>query len=109
MLNLKFTHVWRHTCVIACLMHVKLQKLACVHIVICNFGMHTQASEHMGHTKDARHELTFGLPHYTCKSNCFTADELLNYVVRDVFISTMLGYLCVLSGQDQVLYSTKII
>ena len=58
-LNLNFTHSCKHT-------HVKLQKLACMHTVACNFGMRTRASEHMRHTRYAHHELALGLPHYTC-------------------------------------------
>ena len=65
-LNLKFTHACRHTRVLARLMHVKLQKLACGCTVARNFGMRTWASEHMRHTRNARHELVLGLPHYTC-------------------------------------------
>ena len=65
-LNLKFTHMCRHTCVLANLMHVKLQKLACVRTVARNFGVHTWASEHTRHMRNARHKLALGLPHYTC-------------------------------------------
>ena len=46
--------------------HVKLQKLSCARTVACNFGVRTQASEHTQHTRNARHELALGLPHYTC-------------------------------------------
>ena len=49
--------------VLACLTHVKLQKLACVRTVAHNFGVRMRASEHTRHTRNARHELT---PHYTC-------------------------------------------
>ena len=52
--------------VLACLMHVKLQKLACACTVARNFGVRTWASEHTRHTRNARHELAFGLLHYTC-------------------------------------------
>ena len=62
-LNLNFTHACRHTCVLARLTHVKLQKLAYAHTVAHNFGVRTQASEH---TRNACHELALGLPHYTC-------------------------------------------
>ena len=58
--------VQAHTC--ACTfneMHVKLQKLACTRTVACNFGVHMRASEHTRHTRNARHELALGLPHYT--------------------------------------------
>ena len=48
------------------LMHEKLQKLMCVHNVACSFGMRMWDSEHMWHMRDAHHELTLGLPHYTC-------------------------------------------
>ena len=65
-LNLNFTHICRHTRVLAHLTHVKLQKLACAHTVACNFGMRTRASEHMRHTRNARHELALGLPYYMC-------------------------------------------
>ena len=65
-LNLNFTHVCMYTRVLACLTHAKLQKLACANTVAGNFGMHTQDSKHMRHTKDARHELALGLAHYTC-------------------------------------------
>ena len=51
---------------LACLMHEKLHKLACARTVTCNFGMYTQASEHMRHKKDACHEVALRLPHYTC-------------------------------------------
>ena len=66
-LNLNFTYACRHMRVLACLTRVKLQKL-CVHALLCahNFGMCTQASEHTHHTRNARHELTLGLPHHTC-------------------------------------------
>ena len=46
-LNLNFTHTCRHTRVLARLMCVKLQKLACAHTVARNFGVRTLASEHM--------------------------------------------------------------
>ena len=31
-----------------------------------NFGVRMWASEHMRHTRNVRHELALGLPHYTC-------------------------------------------
>ena len=46
---------------------VKLQKLACARTVARNFGVRTRASEHTRHTRNARHELALGLPHYTCR------------------------------------------
>ena len=66
-------------------MHVKLQKPACAHTVARNFGVHTRASEHTRHTKNAHHELVLGLQHYTCGvttgivavGNYFAADQLL--------------------------------
>ena len=63
---LKFTHACRHTHVLVRLTHVKLQKLACARTVTRNFGLRTWASEHTRHTRNARHELTLGLPHYKC-------------------------------------------
>ena len=51
---------------LARLTRVKLQKLACARSVARNFGVRTQASEHTRHTRNARHELALGLPHYTC-------------------------------------------
>ena len=67
---------------LACLMHTKLQKLACARTVARDFGMRVQDSKHM---RDSRHKLTLGLPHYTCGvttgtvavGNCFAADWLL--------------------------------
>ena len=47
-------------------MHAKLQKLVCAHTVACDFGVHMWESKHTRHTRDARHKLTLGLPHYTC-------------------------------------------
>ena len=58
--RVQYTHVLPH------LMHAKLQKLACAHTVAHDFGVHMWNSKHTRHTKDARHELTLGLPHYTC-------------------------------------------
>ena len=52
---------------LARLTRVKLQKLACVRTVACNFGVRTRASEHTQHTRNACHELALGLPHYTCR------------------------------------------
>ena len=54
--------------------HLKLKKLACTCTVACNFGMYTIASEHIRHTSDAHHELTLGLPHYTCGVQVATVD-----------------------------------
>ena len=51
---------------LARLTRAKLQKLACVRTVALNFGVHMWDSKHMQHTRDARHELALGLPHYTC-------------------------------------------
>ena len=65
-LNLNSTYVCRYTSVLICLMCVKLQKLACTHSVACNFGMCTWNSKYMQHTRDARHQLALGFPHYTC-------------------------------------------
>ena len=65
-LNLNFTHACRHMCMLASLMCAKFQKLACAHSVACNFGMRRWATEHTRLTRDAHHELTLGLPHYTC-------------------------------------------
>ena len=66
---------------------VKLQKLACARAVARNFGMRTRANEHTRrekytsrdhtwfatlhmwctrHMRNVRHEITLGLPHYTC-------------------------------------------
>ena len=44
-------------------MRPKLQKLAFACSVARNFGVRMPATEH---TRDSRHELTLGLPHYTC-------------------------------------------
>ena len=65
-LNLNFTHVCRYTCVLACLTHAKLQKLACARTVACDFGVYMRDSKHTSHMRDARHELALGLPHYMC-------------------------------------------
>ena len=46
--------------------HVTLKNLAFTSTVARNFGMHTITSEHTQHTSDTCHELTLGLPHYTC-------------------------------------------
>ena len=43
-----------------------LKKLACACTVACDFVMRIQDSKHTQHTRDARHELALGLPHYTC-------------------------------------------
>ena len=51
---------------LARLTHAKLQKLVCARTVACDFGMRTWDSKHTGHTRDAHHELTLGLSHYTC-------------------------------------------
>ena len=51
---------------LARLTHVKLQKLACAHTVVHNFGVRMWDSKHTRHTRDARHELALGLPYYTC-------------------------------------------
>ena len=48
------------------LTHAKRQKLACARTVECDFGMCTRDSKHTQRTRDVRHELTLGLPHYTC-------------------------------------------
>ena len=53
-------------CVLACLMHAKLQKLACARTVACDFSMCMQDSKHTRHTRDARHKLTLRSPNYTC-------------------------------------------
>ena len=65
-LNLNFTHVCRYTHVLARLTHAKVKKLANACTVACDFGMRTQDSKHTQHTRDARHELALGLPHYMC-------------------------------------------
>ena len=44
----------------------KVKKLTCARTAAHNFGMYTQDSKHVQRTRDARHELTLGLPHYTC-------------------------------------------
>ena len=51
---------------LARLTRVKLKKLACARTVACDFGVRTRDSKHTHHTRDARHELALGLPHYTC-------------------------------------------
>ena len=73
-LNLKFTRTCRHACVLTHLTRVKLQKLACACTVAHNFGMRTWASEHTRHTRNTRHELALGLPHYTCGATTGTVD-----------------------------------
>ena len=65
-LNLNFMHMYRYTHVLAHLTCAKFRKLACAHTVTRDFGMRTRDSKHTRHTRDARHELTLGLPHYTC-------------------------------------------
>ena len=65
-LNLNFTHACRYMHVLARLMHAKVKKLACAHIVAHDFGVRTRDSKHMRHSRDARHELSLGLPHYMC-------------------------------------------
>ena len=71
-LNLNFAHACRHTCVLAHLTRVKLQKLVCACTVERNFGMHTWVSKHMRHTRNACDELALGLPHYTCGATTST-------------------------------------
>ena len=51
---------------LARLTHAKLKKLACARTVAHDFGMRMRDSKHTRHTRDARHELALGLPHYTC-------------------------------------------
>ena len=51
---------------LAHLTRAKLQKLTYVCTVACDFDMRTWDSKHMQHTRDARHELILGLPHYMC-------------------------------------------
>ena len=65
-LNLNFTHACRYTRVLARLMRAKLQKLACACTVARDFGVHTWESKRTRRTRDTRHELALGLPHYTC-------------------------------------------
>ena len=52
--------------VLARLTRAKLKKLACACTVAYDFGVPTRDSKHMQHRRDAHHELTLGLPHYTC-------------------------------------------
>ena len=63
-LNLNFIHMCQYTHVSACLLHVKLKKLASTCTVACNYGIRTIASEHTQHMSDARHELVLGLQNY---------------------------------------------
>ena len=51
--------------VLAHLTHTKL-KLVCARTVACDFGVRMQDSKHTRHTRDARHKVALGLPHYTC-------------------------------------------
>ena len=51
---------------LARLTHAKLKKLVCACTVLCDFGVRTRDSKHTPHTRDARRELTLGLPHYMC-------------------------------------------
>ena len=53
-LNLNFTHVCRHTHVLARLTHAKLQNLACACTVVNNLGMRTWDSEYTQHMRDVR-------------------------------------------------------
>ena len=62
--NLNFTHACRHTCVLARLIREKLQKLMHTCTVASDFGVRMQDSECTQHTRDARHKLALGLPHY---------------------------------------------
>ena len=64
--TLNFTHACSYMCVLARLTHAKLQKLVCAPTVASDFGMRTRDSKHTQHTRDARHDLALGLPHYTC-------------------------------------------
>ena len=60
-----YTHMQANAC--ACTFNMcKTSKLACARTVALNFGMRTWASEHTRHTRNARHKLALGLPHYTC-------------------------------------------
>ena len=65
-LNLNFTHACKYTRVLARLTRAKFKKLACARTVASDFGVRTWDSKHTQHTRDARHELAFGLPHYMC-------------------------------------------
>ena len=54
-----------HAC--ACTFNTcKTSKLACARTVARDFGVRTWDSKHTQHTRDARHELTLGLPHFKC-------------------------------------------
>ena len=65
-LNLNFTYACRHMRVLARLTHAKLKKLVCACTVACDFGVRMRDSKHTQHTRDARHKLALGLPHYMC-------------------------------------------
>ena len=56
----------RYMRVFAHLTRAKVKKLACAHTVARDFGVHTCDSKNTRHTRDESHELTLGLPHYTC-------------------------------------------
>ena len=43
-----------------------MQVHACARTVTCNFGIRTWDSKYTQHTRDVRHKLALGLPHYTC-------------------------------------------
>ena len=65
-LNLNFTHACRYTRELAYLTRAKVKKLACARIVAHDFGVRKRDSKHTRHLRDARHELSLGLPHYKC-------------------------------------------
>ena len=60
--GINFTHVCRHTHVLAHLMCAKLQKLVSACTVAYDFDVCMLVSEYTQHKRDAHYKLTLGLP-----------------------------------------------
>ena len=77
-----------HMCVPALFPHVKLKNMACTYAVAHNFDMHKIASEHVGHTSGACHELALCLPHYTCVAQ---VQQICTYIQTMICIGFLAG------------------
>ena len=121
-LDLNFTHTCRHMCMLAHFTCVKLRKLACARTVACQFDVRIRDWKHMQYMRDAHHNLTLGLLHYTCY--VATGTQAVGNEMQ-LFFSWMASlYLCcnqycywrsvvlpnmlVVSGKEQELYCAKL-
>ena len=68
---------------LACIKRAKVKRPACTCTVARDFGVYTWDSKHTRHTRDARHKLALGLPHYSVTTGTVAVGNEIQLLAAD--------------------------